>query len=319
MDYKEAGVDIEKGDTFVKNIAGMVRETHDENVKSGLGGYASLYQLGGYNIASSTDGVGTKLLLAKELEDFSGIGQDLVAMCANDLICVGARPLFFLDYYACGKLDLEASQMVLASIAGACKKSKMALVGGETAEMPDVYRDGDFDLAGFAVGVAEEKDLFDAKSFKEGDVIMAVESSGFHSNGYSLLRKTPELNRIEKQELLTPTHLYVDLMAKLQPEVKACAHITGGGLYNLARLSKEFDYELTNLPPLNEIAPIFAKILPRLDLPHEEAYKTFNMGMGLCLIVAEEKRKQVNKSLSSSGFKHWEIGRLKQGSGEVLF
>src|SRR5690606_30350661 len=217
MNYKEAGVDVELGDQFVEKIKNLVGRTYNENVVSGVGGFAALYKIGHDRfLATGTDGVGTKVKIAAELNIHNTIGIDLVAMCANDIACTGARPMFFLDYLACGKLEPSIHVDVIAGIAKACEEVGMALIGGETAEMPGVYAAGIYDLAGFAVGEVYAKDLLSADKVKPGQQLIGIASSGFHSNGYSLIRKLVNDDEIElKKKLLTPTKLYGPLIQKL--------------------------------------------------------------------------------------------------------
>jgi phosphoribosylformylglycinamidine cyclo-ligase len=219
INYKESGVDIEKGDLFVERITKMVRSTYNKQVVSGIGGFCALYALDPERyLASSTDGVGTKIKLAIELNRHDTIGIDLVAMCVNDLICSGARPLFFLDYFASSNLDLNVSESVLKGIVEGCLQAQMALIGGETAEMPGMYQAGDYDLAGFSVGEVHKVDLIDGLNLKDGDSLLGIASSGFHSNGFSLVRKLLELKNADddlKMDCLTPTKIYVKSILSL--------------------------------------------------------------------------------------------------------
>jgi phosphoribosylformylglycinamidine cyclo-ligase len=281
--YEQSGVDRDKGDAFVSRIQKLVKSTYGKEVKSGVGGFASLFDVGGGKyLAAGTDGVGTKLRIAQALNKHDTIGIDLVAMCANDVICTGARPLFFLDYIGCGKLDLAVSEAIVEGIVHACRDTKMALVGGETAEMPGMYPDGDYDLAGFCVGEVKKSKVLDGKKLKVGDQLVAITSSGAHSNGYSLLRK---LIKTEEKELmfqaLTPTKLYVkSVLAALEKKefgIKGCAHITGSGFHNIPRINAKFGYHIDQLPPL----PKFFELLQaRAELDDVEMYSTFNMGIG---------------------------------------
>jgi len=249
LTYKEAGVDVEAGDRLVDWLrqSGKIPnrlKMKQSNLLDGIGGFAALYRAKFPKIkkpalVACTDGVGTKVLLASQYNRFEGVGQDLVAMCVNDLVCTGGEPLFFLDYYACGRLNLKAAQSFLAGVRKACHDSGCLLIGGETAEMPGVYQEGHFDCAGFAIGVVDELKRLGAKRVKSGDVILAVASSGFHSNGYSLLRKLFASDMDQWIDiLLRPTALYVDLALNLRglKGLKALAHITGGGLDNVPRV-----------------------------------------------------------------------------------
>ena len=323
IDYKDSGVDVEKADAFVERIKKLVPTTHNENVLEGIGGFAAVYKLNDEKyLASCTDGVGTKLKLAQKMDTHHGIGIDLVAMCVNDLLCVGAKPMFFLDYMAFGKLDTRVSEELIAGMVDGCKQSGMALIGGETAEMPGVYQDGEYDLAGFSVGEMAPQEMFAESKISDGDVLLGIASSGFHSNGYSLLRKL--VNDDEKdlmKELLVPTQIYVktfnDLRKKFPEGLLAAAHMTGGGIDNIPRMSERFDYDLTSWPSLDEVAPVIKKIASRLDIPKEELYRTFNMGVGLTLLVKKSEAETMLGHLKSQNVKAWKIGSIKKGSGQV--
>jgi phosphoribosylformylglycinamidine cyclo-ligase len=298
MDYKAAGVDVEKGDLFVEKIGKFIHETYDSRVISGVGGFAALYAIDDERLlATGTDGVGTKVKLAQELGIHDTIGQDLVAMCVNDVLCTGARPLFFLDYFATGKLDLEVSTSVVKGIANACKLSGSALIGGETAEMPGVYEAGVYDLAGFSVGEVNRADWIDGKKCAAGDTIIGLKSSGFHSNGFSLVRKLVKENEIElKKKLLTPTRIYVKLIHALlkdqRENITGLAHITGGGFDNISRINDHFKFEITNYPEDSFRPDFMNEILKRADLSQKDAYTTFNMGVGFVLTVKDPVKAQ---------------------------
>jgi phosphoribosylformylglycinamidine cyclo-ligase len=296
MDYKKAGVDVEKGDAFVKKIGAFIQETYDSNVVAGVGGFAALYQIDEDRLlASGTDGVGTKVKLAQELDIHDTIGQDLVAMCVNDVICTGARPLFFLDYFATGKLELETHSKIIAGMARACKEAQVALIGGETAEMPGVYESGVYDLAGFAVGEVQRKDWVSGDQVRPGQKLIGVRSSGFHSNGYSLVRALLR-DGVEDQELkkrlLTPTRLYPRLVRSLlqdqRENITGMAHITGGGFHNIPRMQEKWGYRITQLPCDQDRPPEMNEILSRAALSREQAYETFNMGVGFVFCVRDE-------------------------------
>lgn len=325
IDYKKAGVDVEKADAFVERIKKLVPTTFNENVMDGVGGFAAVYKLNEEKyLASCTDGVGTKLKLAQKLDKHHGIGIDLVAMCVNDLLCVGAKPLFFLDYMAFGKLDTRVSEELIAGMVDGCKQSGMALVGGETAEMPGVYQDGEYDLAGFSVGELSPEEMFTGKSMQEGDVLIGIASSGFHSNGYSLLRKLVQDDETELlEQLLVPTKIYVEIFSKLrrkfQSSLLGAAHMTGGGVDNIPRMSEDFDYELSSWPGLKEIAPVYAPIVARLDVPQEELFRTFNMGVGLTVLVKKQEADAMLSFLAENNAKAWRLGSIKRGTGQVLF
>jgi phosphoribosylformylglycinamidine cyclo-ligase len=320
ISYKDAGVDIEAGDHFVERIKKMVGKTYNDRVTSGVGGFASLYDMGNDRfLASGTDGVGTKLLLAQELGVHHTIGIDLVAMCVNDILCTGARPLFFLDYLACGKLDLEVQTQVMEGIVEGCMQSKMALIGGETAEMPGMYAPGHYDLAGFAVGEVHGADLLDGSKLRAGMRVIGVSSSGPHSNGYSLVRRLldqsgdTELKRLA----LAPTKIYVDdvmeLRAKHSSSIAGLAHITGGGFTNMARLSKNLDVIIEHLPRFDELPEIFTVLKERSHLDDKELYTTFNMGVGLAVMTDEPER--VMDHFLKRGHRTWDLGHLTNGSG----
>ena len=323
ISYKEAGVDIDAGNSLVDKIKPVVKETFNENVIGGIGSFAGAFRLPkGYKnpvLLSATDGVGTKLKLAIDAKKYDSVGIDLVAMCVNDLICNFGEPLFFLDYYATGKLDVDAASEVIKGIAAGCKEAECALIGGETAEMPGMYNKGDFDLAGFAVGIAEEDEL--NPKVKEGDVLIALPSSGIHSNGYSLVRKLffEKLNmrfddEIEGKKLidilLTPTRIYVKDFKRLKPYINALAHITGGGIVeNLPRVLSD-DLEALVYKDKIKILPIFEFMKKYVD--ENEMFRTFNMGVGMILAVSPEN---VDKVLENSD--GYIIGEIKKGKKGV--
>lgn len=308
MNYKNAGVDTLKGDEFVNWIGkrSNKRSPHQDKIVEAVGGFASLFRLPkdikNPCIVSCTDGVGTKVKLAVELKHYDGIGQDLVAMCVNDLMCTGGSPLFFLDYLAMGKLDLNQAKKILASIKQACNVSNLALIGGETAEMPGVYVGDDFDCAGFSVGVVDETKRWGAHNVKSGDALIALPSSGFHSNGYSLVRKIFASEKPAfKKTLLTPTFLYVEFLEDLKTKlnIKAAAHITGSGIENIPRVIPSHMY--CQLTPW-EFPRIFKKAQDQAGLSHDEMLITFNCGVGLVLVVSAKDKELVLK-LAKSYFK----------------
>lgn len=288
--YARAGVDIRAGEELVRRIQGFTQ---------GIGGFAGTYPLGdGRLLAAATDGVGTKLELAQRWGQLEGLGQDLVAMCLNDLVTIGAKPLFFLDYYACGKLDVEAAERVVRGIHQACLESGCLLLGGETAEMPGFYPPGRFDLAGFAVGMIEPEGLIDGSALQAGDVILGLPSSGLHANGFSLVRKI--LGEGEAPaDLLTPTRLYVRPvlgLLNLGIPIKAMAHITGGGYENLRRVlpkGMEMALDWSAWP----IEGIFAWLQQQGDVEEEEMRRVFNCGIGMALLVAPETLPRVEAAL----------------------
>ena len=296
MNYKKAGVDIEKGDLFVDKIKEFTKKTYNKKVISGVGGFSALYEISENKwLATGTDGVGTKVKLSQELNIHDTIGQDLVAMCVNDIICSGATPSFFLDYLATGKLDLDIHAEIVKGIADACSHTECALIGGETAEMPGVYAEGVYDLAGFAVGELNPKDWISGKNIKSGDALIGIASSGFHSNGMSLVRSClssdKNIDRELKEAVLTPTTLYWPLVRELKNKqlenILGLAHITGGGFYNIPRMNEDLGYKINVLPNENFRPAFMNTILKRLNLTKEEAYQTFNMGIGLVICTRD--------------------------------
>lgn len=328
ISYKDAGVDIEKGDELVSRIKKKVTSTYGDRVYEGVGGFACLYKITDDKLlAAGTDGVGTKIKIAQQLGIHNTIGIDLVAMCANDTICTGAKNLFFMDYLACGSLDLGTSEAILDGVIEGCKQSEMALIGGETAEMPGVYPDGEYDLAGFAVGEVMTKDLIDGNNVAEGHSIVGISSSGVHSNGFSLVRKLIKDEEVELlTEVLTPTKIYCKLMTNIQNEmgsaIKGLAHVTGGGLLNLPRINDGFDYYVNSLPDYKseefkkESGRIFEILAERSGLSDEELYKTFNMGIGLAIITDDEKT--LMSMIEKSGNTAYLLGKVVKGKGNVF-
>jgi phosphoribosylformylglycinamidine cyclo-ligase len=319
--YADSGVDRDKGDLFVQRIQKMVRSTYTKAVKSGVGGFASLYEIGkGRYLAAGTDGVGTKLKIAQQLGVHDTIGIDLVAMCVNDVVCTGARPMFFLDYIGCGKLDLAASEGIIKGIVEGCKQAGTALVGGETAEMPGMYDDGEYDLAGFAVGEVLKKDLLDGTKLKAGDELIGLASSGLHSNGFSLVRKLIDPHETKLLNLaLTPTRIYVkSALAVLGAKkfgVRGFAHITGSGFYNIPRINSKFKYVIHSLPETPEIFPLLQE---RAKLDAKEMYSTFNMGVGFVIACQKGKAEALVKFLKKKGERAFLLGHVAKGSGETL-
>ncbi len=334
--YKDAGVDIEKADKFVEQIKGFVKGTFNKNVITPIGGFAGAYllEIAKYKqpvITSSTDGVGTKLKIAQILDKHDTIGIDLVAMCVNDLITTTSKPLFFLDYFATGKLEPHVAVDVVKGIAEGCKQAQCALIGGETAEMPGMYKEGEYDLAGFSVGVVEKEKMLNGSKTQKGDILIGIASSGVHSNGYSLVRKLIEvkgykyIDYIEEfgktigEELLTPTKIYVKSILKLSEEVDlhAIAHITGGGIPgNLIRV---LNNDLTAVIEEGswEILPVFKWIEKEGNVPKEEMYKTFNMGLGIIIALPEKDKEKALKILEEMGEKPYIVGYLKKGERSV--
>ena len=337
LTYKDAGVDIDAGEALVARIAPAARATRRPGADADLGGFGGLFDLkaAGFKdpvLVASTDGVGTKLRIAIDTGKLDGIGQDLVAMCVNDLVVQGAEPLFFLDYYATGKLNVDEAAIVIEGIARACKESGCALIGGETAEMPGLYAKGDFDLAGFTVGAVERSHVLPRLAdMKPGDVVIGVASSGVHSNGYSLVRrvvadaglvydaKAPfDATRTLAQVLLAPTQLYVrgGLAAIRAGGVKGFAHITGGGITeNLPRcLPNGLDaaIELDAWTP----PPVFGWLSRTAGIAQAEMLRTFNCGLGFMAVVAEESSGHVIDAFQEAGEKAWRVGTLTIGQDE---
>ena len=329
LTYKEAGVNIEEGYRSVKLIKEYAKKTMSEYVLNGLGSFAGMVELPeGYKkpvLVSGTDGVGTKLDIACKKRKFDTVGIDCVAMCVNDILCHGAKPLFFLDYIACGKLEAEVSSDLVKGVAEGCIKSQCSLIGGETAEMPGMYKEGDYDIAGFAVGIVDKDKIINGKDIKSGDKLIGIASSGVHSNGYSLIRKVfknldEDFN--EKaiwEELLTPTKIYVKPVLSLLEKfnIKGMAHVTGGGFYeNLPRMLSKEGLSIVINKNSYEIPEIFKKLM-ELGVKEEETYNTFNMGIGFVLCVEEDEVEEVLKELSKQGEKAFEIGYINAGGEGV--
>lgn len=327
INYAQAGVDRAAADRLVERIGTLAKGTLNRRVKNSIGGYASLYELDAKRwIAASTDGVGTKLKLAFRLGLHRTVGIDLVAMSVNDLLCVGADPLFFLDYFATGKLEAGVAEEVLEGIVAGCRQAGCALVGGETAEMPDMYGAGEYDLAGFAVGFVEPKRVLPVREIKPGDVLIGIASSGCHSNGYSLLRKLlpagAEGDACAK-ELLTPTRIYARALRPLiqKKAFKGLAHITGSGYLNVPRMSDRVSYSI-QLPPDHELPKVFNWVRERSQLPLAELAQTFNLGLGMVGVVTAKQLKPVLRALNRSGEKAWRVGEVmprRRGKGSEVF
>ena len=331
--YADAGVDIDAGNALVDRIKPAAKRTNRPGVMSGLGGFGALFDLkgAGYKdpvLVAATDGVGTKLRIAIDTGNVDTIGIDLVAMCVNDLVCQGAEPLFFLDYFATGKLAVDDAARIIEGIAEGCAQSRCALIGGETAEMPGMYHDGDFDLAGFAVGAMERgTDL--PKGVKEGDVLLGLASNGVHSNGYSLVRKLVEVSGLGWaadfpfgegslcEALLTPTRLYVTqvLGALKTGGVHALAHITGGGLTeNLPRVFPEGLQALVDLDAW-DLPPVFKWMAETGSISQAEMLKTFNCGIGMVVVVDAKQAAAAKAALEAAGETVYQIGRMQPGEG----
>ena len=335
LTYRDAGVDVDEGDRLVELIEPHARATLRPEVLAGIGGFAGLFALDLKKwkepvLVSGTDGVGTKLKIAFQAGRHETVGIDLVAMCVNDIAVVGAEPLFFLDYYATGRLKAEEAALVVQGIAEGCRRAGCALIGGETAELPGFYQEGEYDLAGFAVGCVERSRIVDGRSVAGGDAVLGVASSGLHSNGYSLARKVllahhrlderpPQLGgRTLADALLEPTRIYAqDLLALLaEVPVKAVAHVTGGGLpgnvpRNLPQGVKAVLDERKWPRP-----PIFDLVEREGGVPHQEMQRTFNMGLGLTLVVAPADAARAQAILRGRGLDSWLVGGIERGAGE---
>jgi phosphoribosylformylglycinamidine cyclo-ligase len=332
MNYKQAGVDIDQGDALVDRIKPLARKTNRKEVISGVGGFGGLFALppGAYRepvLVSGTDGVGTKLKIAFELNQHRSIGIDLVAMSVNDILTCGAEPLFFLDYFATSKLDVDQAEQVVAGIAEGCEQSRCALLGGETAELPGFYAKGEYDLAGFCVGVVERSEIIDGKSIEAGDAIIGLASSGFHSNGFSLVRLVLNENNVPLTEphpqfphhsslgaaLLTPTRIYVqDILAlKKALPIKGMAHITGSGIVgNLTRCFPDFTQAVIQGDSWPR-ADVFKFIQSKGQISDRDMLNTFNCGIGFAVIVGESQASATLQLLKDRGVSAWNIGRVE--------
>ncbi|NTV42626.1 MAG: phosphoribosylformylglycinamidine cyclo-ligase [Syntrophobacteraceae bacterium] len=328
--YKEAGVDLNKANELVKRIQPLARRTFHGGVITDIGGYGGLYSLNcsdmeGPVLVSSTDGVGTKLKVASWANRHDTIGIDLVAMCVNDIIVQGARPLFFLDYLAMGRIDLDAVEQIITGIVVGCKEANCPLIGGETAEMPGVYGENDYDMAGFAVGIVENADIIDGSTIHVGDQIIGMASSGLHSNGYTLVRRIvmdqlklepdsniPECNRTAADELLEPTRIYVDTVLKTlrQFRIAGMAHITGGGFYdNLPRILPRTCQAVVHKGTW-QVPPVFRFLQEQGNIPDEEMFRVFNNGIGYVLVVDPKTAQDVIDFLAAAGEKASRIGEI---------
>lgn len=336
--YKDAGVDKEAGYKQVSLIKDFIKKTHTPEVLSDLGGFSGLFQLDTSKykepvLVSGTDGVGTKLKIAFMMDKHDSIGEDCVAMCANDILCQGAKPLFFLDYIATGKLVPEKMAQVVEGVANGCIKAGAALIGGETAEMPDFYKDDQYDMAGFCVGVVDKSKIINGSNISEGDHIIGLPSSGIHSNGYSLVRKIvfekmglhvdtyiEELETTIGEELLKPTRIYsnplTDLIDKFN--IKGISHITGGGFYeNIPRVMPEgytanIDIKLIEKPLIFDLLQEWGNISTK------EMYSTFNMGVGMVLLVSKEELNQIESFLKEREEKYYLLGQVTKGDEGVI-
>lgn len=339
MDYKKAGVDIEAGYLSVDLMKKYVKETMRPEVLGGLGGFSGAFSLSAIKemekptLVSGTDGVGTKLKLAFLMDKHDTIGIDCVAMCVNDIACAGGEPLFFLDYIACGKNYPEKIATIVKGVAEGCKMSGAALIGGETAEHPGLMPEEEYDLAGFAVGLVDEKDLITGEKIKDGDVLVGIASSGVHSNGFSLVRKLfdmtkesldtyyEELGKTLGEALIEPTRIYVKALRKVKEAgitIKGCSHITGGGFYeNIPRMLPE---GMTAVVEKNsyEIPPIFTLMQRKGELSEKMMYNTYNMGLGMILAVDPADAKETVEAVCAAGEKAYIVGKIKAGEKGVI-
>lgn len=332
LSYRDAGVDIDTGNALIERIKPYAKATTRPGVLGGLGGFGALFELpAGYQqpvLVSGTDGVGTKLKLAIDSGKHDTVGIDLVAMCVNDLIVQGAEPLFFLDYYATGKLELDVAADVIKGIAEGCQQAGAALTGGETAEMPGMYTHGDYDLAGFCVGVVEKAKIIDGSQVKAGDALIGLASSGAHSNGYSLIRKVIEVSGADVNQtfdgatlidrLMAPTRIYVKPLLELfkQVNVHALSHITGGGLLeNLPRVMPENTKAVIDGASWQR-PPVFDWLQQQGNIDATEMYRTFNCGVGMVIVVDEKDASTACDLLTAQGESASIIGRIESGEGE---
>jgi phosphoribosylformylglycinamidine cyclo-ligase len=333
LTYKDAGVDIDAGNELVDRIKPLVKRTLRPEVLAGLGGFGGLFALppDRYRepvLVSGTDGVGTKLMLAQQLGKHDTIGIDLVAMCVNDVLVQGAEPLFFLDYFACGRLDVEVATDVVAGIAAGCELAGAALIGGETAEMPDMYPDGEYDLAGFCVGAVERAAMIDGQTIAAGDALIGIGSSGPHSNGYSLIRKVLDVDpaatidgRPARDVLLEPTRIYVKPVLELMRTVavKGLSHITGGGISeNLPRVIPGSLHAAIETSSWQR-GPVFDWLATAGSIAEDEMWRTFNCGVGMVVAVAAADLQAALARLGELGETAWHIGSVLEGAGPVEF
>lgn len=340
MDYKKAGVDIEAGYKSVELMKEHIKKTMRPEVLTNIGGFSGAFSMEKFKhmekptLVSGTDGVGTKLKLAFLLDRHNTVGIDCVAMCVNDIACAGGEPLFFLDYIACGKNYPEKIAEIVSGVAEGCVQSDAALIGGETAEMPGFYPEDEYDLAGFAVGVVDEKDLITGKELKAGDVLLGIASSGVHSNGFSLVRKVfpmekealetyyDELGTTLGEALLAPTKIYVKALRNIREAgvvVKGCSHITGGGFYeNVPRMLRDGVCAVIKKDSY-EVPAIFRMLAARGQIAEEMMYNTYNMGIGMVVAVAPEDVEAAKKAIEAAGETVYEIGGIEDGEKGVVF
>jgi len=333
LTYKQAGVDIKKADSLVEEIKAMVKSTDRPEVLRGIGSFGGFFKLGKKNyknpiLVSSSDGVGTKLKIATLANKHDTVGIDLVAMNVNDILCCGAEPLFFLVYLGCSKLESKVFKDIVKGVAEGCKQAGCALIGGETAEMPGMYQKGEYDLAGFCVGVVERDKILEGSNIKIGDVIVGLASNGLHSNGFSLVRKVFSREELKHnaKELLKPTRIYVkpvlallkDSKYKLQNKIKGIAHVTGGAFYDkIKRIipsSANIEIRKGSWP----IPEIFKLVQNKGNIEDKEMFHTFNMGIGMVCVVDKDLGGNVVEALSQLGLKSWVIGEVVKGDREVI-
>jgi phosphoribosylformylglycinamidine cyclo-ligase len=327
LTYKQTGVDIKKADSLIQDIKKLVKSTDRPEVLKEIGGFGGFFKFNKtrYNnpiLVSSSDGVGTKLKIAALANKHDTVGIDLVAMNVNDILCSGAEPLFFLDYLGCSKLEPNVFKDIIKGISEGCKQAGCALIGGETAEMPGMYKNGEYDLAGFCVGVAERDKIIDGSGIKIGDSVIGLASSGLHSNGFSLVRKVFSNNELKKysKELLKPTRIYVKPVLSLlrNNNIKGIAHVTGGAFYDKIRriipASLNIEIEKGSWPVLE----IFNLMQKKGNIKDREMFHTFNMGIGLVLVTDRHIEKKTINNLSQLGIKSWCIGEVIKGKGEVV-
>ena len=326
--YRKAGVDVDRGDRFVDLIAPMIKKIDTKGVLGGIGGFSGFFEIDKREyerpvLVASTDGVGTKLLLTEGLKRYDTVGIDLVAMCVNDCIVTGAKPIFFLDYFATARIELATAKAIMKGIVGGCRQAGCAILGGETAELPGLYRKKDYDLAGFCVGIIDKGDIIDGRSVKPGDMVLGVESSGLHSNGYSLVRKIfskKQLKGLIGEMALVPTIIYVKPVLEVLKKVriKAMAHITGGGFYgNIPRVVPKNVDVVIRSKTWKEPA-IFALIRERSRLLPKEMFSTFNMGIGLVMVLDRKDVTGTQKVLSRFKLNSYLIGKVARGNNEVV-
>ncbi len=337
--YRDSGVDTGKANSMLSGLKKTIESTHNKNVLSDLTSFCGLFSPDSNKyrdpvLASSTDGVGTKLILARQTGIYDGVGQDLVAMSINDLVCCGAKPLFFLDYIACGRIDHEKISSIITSVASACKYCGTALLGGETAEMPDMYADDEVDLAGFAVGIVEKDSILKPSMVNKGDMIAGLRSSGLHSNGFSLVRKIVEANGLDLESmpewtggkrlgeiLLTPTRLYSPVTGEIfgnsKIKVKGIANITGGGFYdNIDRIIPR-DMDAVIYKDRWNVPPVFTALKDMGNVSEEEMFHVFNMGIGMVMIINPASIRELKKCAGAKGGDIVILGEVTGGTGKV--